>query len=222
MSARIVVLISGRGRNLQALIDACASGLIDGQVVAVISNHAEAGGLARARAAGIPALARSHRDFASREAFDAALIERIDPYQPNIVALAGFMRILTPAFVGHYLGRMVNIHPSLLPKYPGLHTHQRALEAGDRKHGATVHFVTAELDGGPAIIQGQFTVDAQDTADILADRVMQTIELHIYPQALAWLAAGQVRLDGARAAFANGHPAPLIWDAGQEAPPCAA
>lgn len=194
--ARIVVLISGRGRNLQSLIEACARGHINGRICAVISNRAEVEGLARAEAAGIPALVVPSRGVADRETYDAELAHQLDVLAPDIIVLAGFMRILTPGFVRRYRGRMLNIHPSLLPKYPGLHTHQRALEAGDAEHGATVHFVTEELDGGPPIVQGKFMVREDDTPETLADRVMQLVELKIYPQAVAWLARGAVALSG--------------------------
>lgn len=196
MSARIAVLISGQGRNLQALLEACADGRIDGRIVVVISNRMDAGGLLRAQAAGVAAEVLPHRDYPDRERFDAALAQRLDAYAPDIVALAGFMRILTPGFVRRYMGRMVNIHPSLLPRYPGLDTHRRVLQAGDREHGATVHFVTEALDGGPPVIQGQFNVHPEDTPDLLAERVMHDIELKIYPQAVAWLSRGELRLAG--------------------------
>ncbi|WP_020650789.1 phosphoribosylglycinamide formyltransferase [Solimonas variicoloris] len=194
MTARIAVLISGEGRNLQALIDACAAGRIDGRIVVVLSNRADAGGIARALRAGIAVELLSHRDYASREAYDTALVSRLAAYRPDIVVLAGFMRILTPLFIGAYAGRMLNIHPSLLPRHPGLHTHEAALAAGDAEHGATVHFVTDELDGGPRVIQGQFKVRADDTPQTLAARVMAEIELKIYPQAVAWMARGELAL----------------------------
>lgn len=181
---RIVVLISGHGSNLQALIDAERRGeLGGGQIVAVFSNRADAFGLERARQAGIPTEALSHKDFPSREGFDAALMARIDTYQPDLVVLAGFMRILTPAFVQHYAGRLINIHPSLLPKYPGMHTHARALEAGDAEHGATVHFVTEGVDEGPVILQGHVPVRPDDTPETLQQRV-HAIEHQIYPEAV--------------------------------------
>jgi len=184
---RIVVLISGHGSNLQALIDAQQRNeLGGGQIVAVISNRAEAYGLKRAQQANIPAEHLSHRDFTEREAFDAALMTRIDAYAPDLVVLAGFMRILTPAFVRHFAGKMVNIHPSLLPKYPGLHTHARALEAGDSEHGATVHFVTENVDEGPIILQSRVPVLADDTADTLQQRVHE-IEHQLYPRAVRML-----------------------------------
>lgn len=194
---RIVVLVSGEGRNLQALIDHCHTGQIAGQIVAVISNKLGVGGLLRAEQAGIPALTLDHTQYPSRSAFDTALMQAIDAYTPDLLVLAGFMRILTPAFTQHYLGRCLNIHPSLLPRHPGLHTHAAALAAGDAEHGATVHFVTAALDGGPAVLQGRLNVHGQDCERTLAERVMQQVELHIYPQAVAWFASGALQLQGA-------------------------
>ena len=181
---RIVVLISGNGSNLQALIDAEQRGeLGGGQIVAVISNRADAYGLTRARNADLAAEHLSHKDFADREAFDAALMARIDNYQPDLIVLAGFMRILTPAFVRHFAGKMLNIHPSLLPKYPGMHTHARALEAGDSEHGASVHFVTEGVDEGPIILQARIAVMENDTPETLQQRVHQ-IEHQLYPRAV--------------------------------------
>ena len=191
---RIVVLISGSGRNLQAVIDACQRQQIQGDIVGVISNNADAYGLVRAQQARIKTAVISHRDFDDRQSFDAALRQRIDGFEPDLIVLAGFMRILTDGFVRHYLGRMLNIHPSLLPKYPGLNTHQRALDAGDTEHGATVHFVTPELDGGPAVLQARIDIHTADTAADLAQRVMQEVELTLYPQAIADYCAGQVKL----------------------------
>lgn len=182
---RLVILVSGGGSNLQSLIDGCASGEINATVSAVISNNPDAGGLERAANAGIPNLAIDHTAFDSREAFDQALSELIDSFSPDLVILAGFMRILTAQFVDHYLGRMMNIHPSLLPAYPGLHTHRRAIEAGDKKAGATVHFVTPELDGGPSIIQAQVEIEPDDDEGSLATRVL-SFEHKIYPQAVKW------------------------------------
>ena len=195
---RIVVLISGTGRNLQAFIDAQANGQLNADIVAVISNKAKAFGLQRAQQAGIDTAVVSHRDYADRELFDKTLANTIDQYQPDLVILAGFMRILTAGFVNHYLGRMLNIHPSLLPKYPGLNTHQRALDAGDNQHGATVHFVTAELDGGPAVIQGRIDVVSGDTPNSLAARLMDT-ELHIYPLAAEWFCQSRLQFNGSQA-----------------------
>ena len=192
---RLVTLISGRGRNLQALIEAQRDGRIPAEFAAVISNRADAGGLELARAAGIPVEMLPHTQFKDRAAFDSALAAVLRRLQPDVVALAGFMRILTDDFVREFEGCMLNIHPSLLPKYAGLDTHRRALQAGDAEHGATVHFVTPTLDSGPAVIQGRFMVEADDDADRLAVRVMEEIELKIYPQAVAWMVRGELRLE---------------------------
>lgn len=188
----VVVLISGSGSNLQALIDAQLQGAPI-RIAAVISNKPDAFGLERARRHGIPTETLSHRDYPSREAFDADLGALIDRYDPGLVVLAGFMRILTSGFVERYHGRMVNIHPSLLPKFRGLSTHQRALEAGETEHGASVHFVTAELDGGPTIIQARAPVLPDDDAETLAARVLEQ-EHRIYPTAVRWIAEGRLRL----------------------------
>lgn len=190
---RIVVLISGSGSNLQAILDQTRAGQINGQVVAVISNRPDAYGLTRAEQAGVEARLLDHQPFADRDSFDAALVELIDSYQPDLVVLAGFMRILTPAFVRHYHGRLFNIHPSLLPKYKGLNTHRRALEAGDTEHGCSVHFVTEELDGGPLIVQARISIDADDDAERLQQRVHR-LEHRIYPLAVAWFCAGRLQL----------------------------
>lgn len=200
---RIVVLISGNGRNLQALIDACAAGEIAGEIVGVISNKTEAYGLERAQQANIANWAIPHQDFSNREDFDAALQARLDQLQPDLIVLAGFMRILTDGFVRHFLGRMINIHPSLLPKYPGLNTHQRALDAGDQKHGATVHFVTPELDGGPAVLQASLNITEHDDAASLAQRVMEEVELTLYPEAVADYCAERVTLSAEQPYSAN-------------------
>lgn len=201
-SCNVVVLISGSGSNLQALIDGIAEGGIPARIGAVISNRADAYGLTRAQNADIPTAVLDHKAFAGREAFDAALIEAIDAYRPDLVVLAGFMRILTPAFVRHYAGRLLNIHPSLLPNYKGLHTHQRALEAGDAEHGCSVHFVTEELDGGPLVVQAVVPVQAGDSPESLAKRV-QIGEHHIYPLAVRWFAEGRLHL-GAQGAELDG------------------
>jgi phosphoribosylglycinamide formyltransferase-1 len=188
---RIAVLISGHGSNLQALIDAeQRNELGGGHIVAVFSNRAEALGLERARKAGIPAEVLSHKDFPERADFDAALMARIDTHRPDLVVLAGFMRILAPAFVQHYAGRLINIHPSLLPKYPGMNTHARAIEAGETEHGATVHFVTEGVDEGPIILQGRVPVLPDDTPETLQQRV-HAIEHQIYPQAVRMLCQRQ-------------------------------
>lgn len=189
----IVVLISGNGSNLQAIIDACESGKIAGTLRAVFSNKADAFGLQRAREAGIPAHALSAGQFATREAFDRELMQEIDAYAPDLVVLAGYMRILSPAFVAHYTGRLINIHPSLLPKYPGLHTHRQVLENGDAEHGTSVHFVTDELDGGPVILQAKVPVfDRDDEADITAR--VQAQEHAIYPLVVSWFADGRLKM----------------------------
>jgi len=186
MSSRIVVLISGSGTNLQAIIDATKAEDYPGEIVGVISNKADAYGLTRASEASIDTLALSHKAFDSREQYDEALIKKIDDYSPDVIVLAGFMRILTPAFVQHFQGKLVNIHPSLLPKYQGLNTHQRAIDAGDKVHGVSVHFVTEELDGGPVILQAKVPVFDGDTSDDLAARVHEQ-EHRIYPLVVKWL-----------------------------------
>ncbi len=202
----VVVLISGSGSNLQALIDSIAQGEYPARIRAVIANRADAYGLQRARQAGIDTRVLDHKAFAGREAFDAALIESIDAFAPDLVVLAGFMRILSPAFVRHYEGRLLNIHPSLLPKYKGLHTHQRALQAGDREHGCSVHFVTEELDGGPLVVQAVLAVQPGDSLDSLTQRVHQQ-EHRIYPLAVRWFAEGRLRL-GDSGALLDGQPLP--------------
>ncbi|SDS76502.1 phosphoribosylglycinamide formyltransferase [Pseudomonas oryzae] len=202
-TCNVVVLISGSGSNLQALIDSQGAGN-PACIRAVISNRADAYGLVRAQNAGIATAVLDHKAFEGREAFDGALIEAIDAYQPDLVVLAGFMRILSPGFVRHYAGRLLNIHPSLLPRYKGLHTHQRALEAGDAEHGCSVHFVTEELDGGPLVVQAVVPVHADDTPQTLASRV-QIGEHHIYPLAVRWFAEGRLRL-GEQGAELDGAP----------------
>jgi len=186
MSSRIVVLISGSGTNLQAIINACTDKDYPGTVVGVVSNKVDAYGLTRANDADIATLALSHKDFSSREAYDIELVKRIDEFKPDIIVLAGFMRILTPHFVQHFQGKLVNIHPSLLPKYQGLNTHQRAIDAGDKEHGVSVHFVTEELDGGPLILQAKVPVFDEDSSDDLAARVHEQ-EHRIYPLVIKWL-----------------------------------
>lgn len=188
----VVVLISGSGSNLQALIDSLGDSN-PARIRAVIANRAEAFGLQRALAAGIDARVLDHKQFADREAFDQALMEQIDAYAPHLVVLAGFMRILTPGFVRHYQGRLLNIHPSLLPRHKGLDTHRRAIEAGDAEHGCSVHFVTEELDGGPVAIQAAFSVRPGEGLDALTSRV-HTAEHMIYPLAVRWFAEGRLRL----------------------------
>ena len=190
----VVVLLSGTGSNLQALIDSDDVKASPATLRAVISNRADAPGLQRAKNAGIDTRVLDHKAFEGREAFDAALIEIIDTFNPHLVVLAGFMRILSADFVRHYQGRLLNIHPSLLPKYKGLHTHQRALEAQDREHGCSVHFVTEELDGGPLVVQAVIPVESEDTPSSLAQRV-HAQEHRIYPLAVRWFAEGRLSLD---------------------------
>lgn len=206
MPCNVVVLISGSGSNLQALIDSVTHDGNPARIGAVISNRADAYGLQRAQQAGIATRVLDHKNYDGREAFDAALIEAIDAHQPDLVVLAGFMRILSSGFVKHYSGRLINIHPSLLPRHKGLHTHQRALEAGDTEHGCSVHFVTEELDGGPLVVQAVLPVMADDTAESLASRVHQQ-EHSIYPLAVRWFAEGRLRL-GAQGAMLDGQPLP--------------
>lgn len=190
----LVVLISGSGSNLQAIIDGAASGL-PVEIKAVISNQTDAYGLERARQAGIETRVLNHKGFDDRDSYDQALGDLIEEYQPGLVILAGFMRILTPALVNRFHGSMLNIHPSLLPKFRGLHTHQRALDAGEETHGASVHFVTEELDGGPLILQAQVPVREDDTPDSLAAKVL-TQEHIIYPEAIRMFAEGELRMEG--------------------------
>ncbi|WP_369310943.1 phosphoribosylglycinamide formyltransferase [Providencia rettgeri] len=198
----IVVLISGSGSNLQSIIDSCQSGAVHGRIVAVVSNQNEAYGLVRAQQAGIPTAYLDAKTYANRQAYDAALLAIIEQYQPDIVVLAGFMRILSPDFVKHFTGKVLNIHPSLLPKYPGLHTHRKALENGDKEHGTSVHFVTEELDGGPVILQAKVPVFPEDNEELLVERV-KTQEHIIYPLVLQWfsddrltMVDGKAVLDG--------------------------
>ncbi|WP_137939419.1 phosphoribosylglycinamide formyltransferase [Chitinivorax sp. B] len=190
---RIVMLISGRGSNMQAILDAKPPV----EFAAVIANKADAGGLAIASAHGIPTAVLSHKDFDSRERFDTALAQLIDTFQPDLVVLAGFMRILSEGFVRHYEGRMINIHPSLLPAFTGLHTHARALEEGCKLHGCTVHFVTAELDHGPIIAQAAVPVMDDDTPETLSARVLQQEHL-LYPAVVRWIAEDRVTLENGR------------------------
>ena len=192
-------------------MDAQFAGRLPTCIVGVISSRASAVGLARAQAAGIPTACIEPAGFTDRSAFDAALSEQIEAWQADWVVLAGFMRILTPAFTARYAGKLLNIHPSLLPRHPGLHTHAAALAAGDLEHGATVHFVTEALDGGPRIIQGTLSVQPHDDPSSLADKVMVDIEQRIYPQALAWAVAGRLQMKGPDTVTFNGQPltAPL-------------
>ena len=196
-----VALISGRGSNLATIIDQAER--IGIRLAAVISNVAGAAGLKTAAAVGITTEVVDHRDFADRASYDQALLARIDRFAPKIVLLAGFMRILSPAFVQHYRGRLLNIHPSLLPAYRGLNTHQRVIHAGEHQHGCTVHFVTEELDGGPIVVQRRVKVLADDDANTLAARVLQQ-EHQIYPLAISWFTAGRLALRGDQAQL-DGH-----------------
>jgi phosphoribosylglycinamide formyltransferase-1 len=186
----IVILISGRGSNMQVLLEAG----LNCNIAAVISSRADAGGLAFAQARGIPTAVVAHKDHPDRESFDAALAEVIDEFLPDFVILAGFMRILSTGFVEHYTGRLINIHPSLLPAYPGLHTHARALHDGVKIHGCTVHFVTPDLDHGPIIIQAAVPILDDDTDLSLSTRVLHE-EHRIFPQAIRWLCAGKIELN---------------------------
>jgi len=190
---QVVVLISGSGSNLQAIIDGAGADLPI-RIRAVVSNEPGAFGLERARRAGIETRVLNHRDYESREAYDTALGALIDGFEPRLIVLAGFMRILTPAFVARFRGRMLNIHPSLLPKFRGLHTHRRALEAGETIHGASVHFVTEALDSGPVVLQARVPLKPGDDPQRLAARVLSR-EHRIYPQAVRWFAQGRLGLD---------------------------
>ncbi|MDV7105062.1 phosphoribosylglycinamide formyltransferase [Vibrio sp. TH_r3] len=190
---RIVILLSGNGSNMQAISDACGSQIPNAEVVAVFSNKANVYGLERAKVAGIDAHFVDPSMFDSRQLFDAELMRQIDTYQPDLIVLAGYMRILSSEFVNHYLGRMLNIHPSLLPKYPGLNTHQRAIDAGDSQHGTSVHFVTEELDGGPVILQAKVPVFEDDSAETLSQRV-QKQEYDIYPLTIRWFIESRLKM----------------------------
>ncbi|WHP07702.1 MULTISPECIES: phosphoribosylglycinamide formyltransferase [Acinetobacter] len=197
---RIAVLVSGNGSNLQALIDAQHGKQLSGQIVGVLSNKADAYALRRAEDANIATAVISHKDFPNREAFDVAMHQQLLAWQVDLVILAGFMRILTPEFVSKWQGKMLNIHPSLLPFYKGMNTHQRVLNTGDRLHGCTVHFVTAELDAGQSIAQSVIQVNLQDTVESLAQRVHE-LEHFIYPQVAQWLCNGQLTWENGQAYF---------------------
>jgi len=213
----IVVLISGSGSNLQALIDGAEESLPI-EIKAVISNKADAFGLERARQAGIEAKTLDHKNYQDRESYDQAMIELIESYEPGLVVLAGFMRILTSAFVQNFCGRLVNIHPSLLPNYKGLHTHKRALEAGDQEHGASVHFVTEELDSGQVVLQAKVPVEPGDDEPTLAARVLSR-EHVIYPTVVKWFAERRLQTNGDKVLMDN-EPllSPIVWEF-QEDPP---
>jgi len=199
----VVILISGRGSNMEAIVHTAQRERWNARIAAVISNRPDAAGLRFAQAQGIATAVVDHKAFESREAFDAALLQAIEPFQPDALVLAGFMRILTPAFIAHYAGRMLNIHPSLLPAFPGLHTHQRALDAGCQLAGTTVHGVTAELDHGPILAQALVPVLPGDDANRLAARVL-ALEHQIYPRALRWFLNDELEFDGNRVRHRTG------------------
>ena len=199
----MVVLISGGGTNLQAIIDGVASGAISQPILAVISNRGDAKGLARAAAAGIPAIILDHTAYGDRAQYDHALAQLIDRFHPKLVVLAGFMRILSAEFVAQFEGKMINIHPALLPEFKGLHTHERAIAAQVKSHGATVHFVTAALDDGPNIIQAALTIQKSDTPDTLATRVL-ALEHRILPKAIEWFLQNNICMKNNRC-YLNGH-----------------
>jgi phosphoribosylglycinamide formyltransferase-1 len=207
----IVILISGRGSNMEAIVQACAQQNWSARIAAVISNKATAGGLEFAASHGIATAVVDHKQFDSREAFDTELARVIDSYQPDLVVLAGFMRILTEGFVRHYDGRLLNIHPSLLPAFPGLHTHERAIEAGCKLAGATVHLVTPELDHGPIVIQAAVPVLVDDTGDTLSARVLKQ-EHQIYPRAVRWFVDGDLSVADGRVTHQTGQ-AQIVWAA---------
>ncbi|CBW74078.1 Phosphoribosylglycinamide formyltransferase (EC 2.1.2.2) [Mycetohabitans rhizoxinica HKI 454] len=202
---KLVILISGRGSNMEAIVRACAAQRWPARVAAVVSNRPDAAGLAFAAAHGVTTAVVDHTRFDGREAFDAALAQVLDAHEPDLVVLAGFMRVLTPAFVERYAARMMNVHPSLLPSFTGLHTHQRALDAGVAVHGATVHFVTAELDHGPIIAQGVVPVLAGDDAAALAARVLR-LEHALYPRAVRWFVEDRLRVRDGRVELAAAEP----------------
>ncbi|MGF6636078.1 phosphoribosylglycinamide formyltransferase [Paraburkholderia sp. MM6662-R1] len=202
---KLVILISGRGSNMEAIVRACASEGWPARVAAVIANRPDAAGLAFAASHGIATVVVDHRQFPDRDSFDAALAEQIDAIAPDLVVLAGFMRVLTERFVDHYAARMLNVHPSLLPSFPGLKTHQQALDAGVRFHGASVHFVTSKLDHGPIVLQSAVPVEAGDTAQTLAARVLATEHI-IYPRAVRWFVEGRLALDGSRVTLTPSEP----------------
>ncbi|HEX5127803.1 MAG TPA: phosphoribosylglycinamide formyltransferase [Rhodocyclaceae bacterium] len=207
----IVILISGRGSNMVAIVDAVQQATIaDARIAAVVANKSNATGLDFARERGIATAIVDHKAYPSREEFDAKLSAVIDTYKPDLVVLAGFMRVLTPGFVKHYEGRLINIHPSLLPAFPGLHTHANALASGVKLHGATVHFVTAELDCGPIVIQAAVPVRDDDDEAALAARVLAQ-EHRIYPQAIEWIVSGRARLEGGRVLLEDAADCPDGW-----------
>lgn len=198
----LVVLISGSGSNLQAIIDAIENGQLDAKIQAVISNRPDAYGLTRARQHGVSAISLDHKAFDTREQFDQQLQQQIERLQPDIIVLAGYMRILTSDFIDHFFPRILNIHPSLLPKYQGLHTHQRALDNKDREHGVSIHVVTPELDAGPVIIQGKFPVEEADDSDSLQQKAHQ-LEHQMYPLVLQWISQQRLRITQESTVFDN-------------------
>ncbi|WP_175886148.1 phosphoribosylglycinamide formyltransferase [Burkholderia sp. BCC0044] len=198
---KLVILISGRGSNMEAIVRACAQERWPAEIAAVIANRPDAAGLAFAASHGVATAVVDHRSFDGRDSFDAALAAEIDRFSPDLVVLAGFMRILTPAFVRRYEGRLLNIHPSLLPSFKGIHTHQQALDAGVALHGASVHFVIPELDSGAIVAQGAVPVRAGDDAAALAQRVLM-VEHVLYPRAVRWFVEGRLRLEDGRAVVA--------------------
>jgi phosphoribosylglycinamide formyltransferase-1 len=209
MTQRIAILISGRGSNMEAIVRACVAEGWPAQVVAVLANRPDAAGLAFAAEQGIATAVVDHKAHARREAFDAALADTLDGFAPDLVVLAGFMRILTDGFVQHYAGRLLNIHPSLLPAFAGLHTHRRAIEAGCKLAGATVHFVTPTLDHGPIVAQAAVPVLAGDTPEALSDRVL-AVEHVIYPQAVRWFVEGRLAVDAGVVRHTGGEPQLLL------------
>jgi phosphoribosylglycinamide formyltransferase 1 len=204
---RLAILLSGRGSNMEAIARACAAGAIEAEVAVVLSDRAAAPGLERARALGLDAATVPREAFPDRDAFEAALRREIDAHEPQLLVLAGFMRVLGNAFVDAYAGRLLNIHPSLLPRHKGLATHQKVLAAGEREHGASVHFVTPEVDGGPVVLQGRVPVFAEDDVATLSARV-QRCEHRIYPKVVQWFASGRLRC-GAAGVELDGRPLPL-------------
>lgn len=209
----VVILISGRGSNMEVFLEASSQGLLNGTIVRVISNRPDAQGIVTANKRGIATAVIDHKKFETRETFDAALAEEVASAQPDVIVLAGFMRILTPVFIDKFLGKLVNIHPSLLPKYTGLNTHQRAIDAGDSEAGATVHYVTNELDGGPAILQARVTIEEIDTAESLASKVL-AVEHRIFPEAVNWHLQGRV-MHAEHGAYLDGKllpPSGATWD----------
>lgn len=212
----IVILISGRGSNMEAIVRACAAERWPARIAAIVSNRPDAAGLQFAASQGIATAVVEHGGYADREAFDAALAQTVDSFAPDLVVLAGFMRVLTSGFVERYAGRMLNVHPSLLPSFPGLHTHQRALEAGVALHGATVHFVTPQLDHGPIVVQGAIPVTAADDAASLARRLL-AVEHVIYPRAVRWFVEDRLTLSGLRVVVTPSEPQWYFSDTQQAA-----